>query len=62
MGRVSTMNETQVKALIATLQNQRNNALDAVAQSESTVAVLRSRIEELERQLASTTHAKGEPA
>ena len=62
MGRISTMNETQVKALIATLQNQRNNALDAVAQSESTVAVLRSRIEELERQLASTTHAKGEPA
>lgn len=56
------MNETQVKALIATLQNQRNNALDAVAQSESTVAVLRSRIGELERQLASTTHAKGEPA
>lgn len=62
MGRISTMNETQVKALIATLQNQRNNALDAVAQSESTVAVLRSRIEELERQLASTTHANGEPA
>ena len=54
------MNETQVKALIATIQTQRNNALDAVAQSESTVALLRARIEELEKQLAS--NEKGIPA
>ena len=46
------MNETQVKALIATIQNQRNNALDAVAQSESTVALLRARIEELDQQVS----------
>ena len=55
------MNETQLKALIATFQQQRNNALDAVAQSEAKNAVLHARIVELEGQLASATNDKGAP-
>lgn len=43
------MNETQVNALLAALEAQRNNALNAVAQSEATNAVLRARIAELEK-------------
>ena len=49
------MNEIQLKALIATFQQQRNNALDAVAQSEAKNAALQARNVELEAQLASAT-------
>ncbi len=52
------MNEIQFQALVATLQQQRNNALDAVAQSEAKGAVLRARIAELEKLQASNTIEK----
>ena len=55
------MNEIQIQALVATLQLQRNNALNAVAQSEAKNAVLHARIVELEGQLASATNDKGAP-
>jgi hypothetical protein len=51
------MNQVQATAYIDTLQNQRNQALNAVAQSEANNAGLRDRITELEKALAAATVA-----
>lgn len=51
------MNETEINALLKALQDQRNAALNAAAQAEAMQAGLRTRIIQLEKDLALSQEA-----
>lgn len=55
---LKSMNQTQANALLATLEAQRNGAMNAVAQAEATNAGLREQIAALEAQVASLKEAQ----
>jgi len=51
------INEQQVQALLQSLQNQRNAALNGLAQLEANLAMAQTRIQELEKELSAAQTA-----
>ena len=52
------INEQQVQALLQSLQNQRNAALNGLAQLEANLTMAQAKIQELEKQVAELSAAK----
>lgn len=46
------MNEAHTNAVLAALEGQRNNALNGLVKTEAALTIARSRISELEQELA----------
>ena len=51
MNEKPPMNEAQVNAVLSALENQRNAALNALANTEASLAMANARIAELQKQI-----------